>query len=86
MNPIEYSVLIHFGVPLVSAGIAGIGCYFGVRYAIKDHAIRLDLLVQRQMWTIRKLIALGTQHNTHHPADQINMNDFPEDKGGAWRV
>ena len=86
MSPIEYSILIHFAIPLGSASIAALGAYLGVRFAIKDHAHRLDLLVSRQMWTVRKLIALGTQHNSHHPEDTINMNDFPEEKGGAWTV
>ena len=82
MHPLLYDLALH----LVPAGIAGLGAYFGVKYAIKDHANRLDIIVGRQMWVIRKIITIGTQHNTNHPDEQINMNDFPADPGGAFRI
>lgn len=86
MDPTLYDLLLHAGVPLTSSAIAGAGAYFGVKFAIKDHANRLDLIVSRQMWVIRKIIALGTQHNTNHPDTDLNWNDFPEDKGGAFTL
>jgi len=86
LNPVLYDLILHAGIPLASATIAGGGAYFGVKFAIKDHANRLDLIVNRQMWVIRKIIAMGTQHNINHPDQAMNMNDFPEDTGGAFRM
>ena len=79
---IVYDILLH----VIPALIAGLGAYFGVKYAVKDHANRIDLLITRQMWVIRKLIALGTQHNHNHPQEAINMNDFPEDPTRAQTI
>ena len=86
MNPTLYDLLLHAVIPLISSAVAGLGAYFGVKYAIKDHAQRLDLLVIRQLWVIRKMIALMTQHNSNHPEDKIGVNDFPIDPGGAFQL
>jgi len=78
-----YDLIIH----LIPALIAGLGAYFGVKYAIRDHANRLDMILQRQMWVVRKMIALATTHNSNHPdSPPINVDDFPVDMGGAFRV
>jgi hypothetical protein len=86
MDPTIYDVIVHAGIPLASSAVAGAGAYFGVKFAIKDHAQRLDLIMRRQTWEVRKLTVLCTHHSALHPEAAINVDDFPLETNGAFRV
>jgi hypothetical protein len=80
-SDIEY-ILLH----IIPAIVAGLGAYFGVKYAIKDHASRLDYLWIRQDWIIRKVIEMITRHNANHPEDVIRIDDYPKVDPGAFKL
>ena len=78
-NGLNHSILYDLFLHVIPALVAGLGAYYGVKYAIRDHAIRIDLMLVRQGWVVRKIIHLITLHNTFHPESAINIDDFPKD-------
>lgn len=82
MSQVLVDLIVH-GAPAL---LAGAGCYFGVKYAIKDHAQRLDMILTRQTWMLRKFTAMATRHNDLHPGAAVNIDDFPDNEPGAFRV
>ena len=78
-NGLNHSILYDLLLHVIPALVAGLGAYYGVKYAIRDHAIRIDLMLVRQGWVVRKIIHLITLHNTYHPESFITVDDFPKD-------
>jgi hypothetical protein len=78
---------LHFGPAILGGAFGGAGAYFGVKYAIINHAQKIDSMLRRQDWLVRKICVIVTQHNASHPAcSPIALDDFPAEIDAALRL